>query len=144
MRDRQHTRKELNRLEAVSRFLRQNDIEAMIEMHKMATVSALPVDCIAGSIGSFNCWPPISVTLFTSPRLNLGKTILMLWNCMLASPIRIGSVTSAAAILMRWTSGGHRQLTSSRTWSLASFSYLSQKIHIIGSWVAHSSYVTRL
>ena len=51
--------------------------KAMIEMHKIATVSALPVDCIAGSIGSFNCWPPISVTLFTSPRLNLGKTILM-------------------------------------------------------------------
>ena len=30
MRDRQHTRKELNRLEAVSRFLRQNDIEGKI------------------------------------------------------------------------------------------------------------------
>jgi putative DNA methylase len=51
--------------------------KAMSEMHKMATVSALPVDCIADSIGSFSCWPPISVTLFTSPRLNLGKTILM-------------------------------------------------------------------
>ncbi len=51
--------------------------KAMIEMHKMATVSALPVDCIADSIGSFSCWPPISVTLFTSPCLNLGKTILM-------------------------------------------------------------------
>jgi len=51
--------------------------KAMIEMHKMATVSALPVDCIADSIGSFSCWPPISVTLFTSLRLNLGKTILM-------------------------------------------------------------------
>jgi putative DNA methylase len=51
--------------------------KAMIEMHKMATVSALPVDCIADSIGSFSCWPLISVTLFTSPRLNLGKTILM-------------------------------------------------------------------
>lgn len=51
--------------------------KAMIEMHKMATVSALPVDCIADSIGSFSCWPPISVILFTSPCLNLGKTILM-------------------------------------------------------------------
>ena len=51
--------------------------KAMIEMHKMATVSALPVDCIADSIGSFSCWPPISVTLFTSPRLNLGKTMLI-------------------------------------------------------------------
>ena len=30
MRDRQHTRKELNRLEAVARFLRQNDIEGKI------------------------------------------------------------------------------------------------------------------
>jgi putative DNA methylase len=51
--------------------------KAMIEMHKMATVSALHVDSIADSIGSFSCWPPISVTLFTSPRFNLGKTILM-------------------------------------------------------------------
>ena len=51
--------------------------KAMIEMHKMATVSALPVDCIADSIGSFSYWPPISAALFTSPRLNLGKTILM-------------------------------------------------------------------
>ena len=51
--------------------------KAMIEMHKMATVSALPVDCTADSICLFSCWTPISGTLFTSPRLNLGKTILV-------------------------------------------------------------------
>ncbi len=51
--------------------------KAMIEMHKMATVSALPVDCIADSIGSLSCSPPISVTLFSSPRLYLDMTMLM-------------------------------------------------------------------
>jgi len=51
--------------------------KAMIEMHKKANVSSLPVDCIADSIGPFSCLPPISVTLFTSPRLSLGKTMLV-------------------------------------------------------------------
>ena len=51
--------------------------KVMIEMHKIATVSAVTVDCIADSIGSFSCWPPISVTLFISPRFNLGKTMIM-------------------------------------------------------------------
>ena len=51
--------------------------KAMIEMHKMATVSAIPVDCVADSIGSFSCWRLISATLFANPLLNLGKVMLM-------------------------------------------------------------------
>jgi putative DNA methylase len=51
--------------------------KAMIEMHKMATVSAVTDDCTADSIGWLSCWPPISVTLFTSPRLYLSKIMLM-------------------------------------------------------------------